>query len=334
MREPLLAVKNLSPHFFTEDGIVPSVRNVSFTVNKGEIVAIVGESGCGKSVTSLSILQLVSKPGRIVGGEILFNGMDLTKMTEREIRKIRGNKISMIFQEPLTSLNPVFTVGNQITETIRLHQAVDKEQAKKLAIELLKTVGMPNPMKQYSSFPHQLSGGMRQRVMIAMALSCNPELLIADEPTTALDVTIQVQVLNLLRKAQRKFDTSVILITHDLGVVAEMADSVIVMYGGEIVEQKGVYNLFKEPKHPYTKGLLNSTPKIHQLEDSLQSIEGNVPTPENMPAGCKFNTRCPFAMQKCIENNPDLERKGDGSYIRCWLYEDLEQEKAEAVVSL
>lgn len=255
-------------------------------------------------------------------------------MSEREIRKIRGNKISMIFQEPLTSLNPVFTVGNQITETIRLHQGVNKEQAKKLAIELLKTVGMPNPEKQYSSFPHQLSGGMRQRVMIAMALSCNPELLIADEPTTALDVTIQVQVLNLLRKAQRNFDTSVILITHDLGVVAEMADRVIVMYGGEIVEQNDVYKLFKEPKHPYTKGLLNSTPKIHQLEDSLESIEGNVPTPENMPSGCKFNTRCPFAMKKCIENNPDLENQGDGSLVRCWLYEDSEKERTKAVVSL
>ncbi|WP_203333703.1 ABC transporter ATP-binding protein [Planococcus beigongshangi] len=324
MSEKLLEIKGLSTHFFTENGVVPSVNNVSFDVNKGEIVCVVGESGCGKSVTSLSILQLINKPGRIVNGEILFKGTDLTKLSEREIRKIRGNKISMIFQEPLTSLNPVFTIGNQISETIRLHQNVNKNQAKMKTLEVLKKVGMPNPEKQYYSFPHLLSGGMRQRVMIAMALSCNPELLIADEPTTALDVTIQVQVLRLLRDLSEELQTSIVLITHDLGVVAEMADRVVVMYGGEIVEQNNVFDLFSDPKHPYTKGLLNSTPKIHQLDDSLESIEGNVPTPANMPHGCKFNTRCPFVMNKCREEQPPLIDADNGSEVRCWLH--LEKE--------
>lgn len=324
MSEKLLEIKGLSTHFFTENGVVPSVNNVSFNVNKGEIVCVVGESGCGKSVTSLSILQLINKPGKIVKGEILFKGTDLTKLSENEIRKIRGNKISMIFQEPLTSLNPVFTIGNQISETIRLHQNVNKNQAKMKTLEVLKKVGMPNPEKQYYSFPHLLSGGMRQRVMIAMALSCNPELLIADEPTTALDVTIQVQVLRLLRDLSEELQTSIVLITHDLGVVAEMADRVVVMYGGEIVEQNNVFDLFSDPKHPYTKGLLNSTPKIHQLDDSLESIEGNVPTPANMPHGCKFNTRCPFVMNKCREEQPPLIDADNGSEVRCWLH--LEKE--------
>lgn len=324
MSENLLEINNLRTHFFTENGVVPSVNNVSFNVKKGEVVCIVGESGCGKSVTSLSILQLINKPGKIVGGEILFHGQDLTKLTENEIRKIRGNKISMIFQEPLTSLNPVFTIGNQISETIRLHQNVDKSQAKAKAIEILRKVGMPNPEKQYYSFPHLLSGGMRQRVMIAMALSCNPELLIADEPTTALDVTIQVQVLRLLKDLSEELQTSIVLITHDLGVVAEMADQVIVMYGGEIVEQNNVYDLFAEPKHPYTQGLLNSTPKIHQLDDTLESIRGNVPTPDKMPHGCKFNTRCPFVMDKCREEKPPLLDNGQGADVRCWLHVEKE----------
>jgi len=324
MSEKLIDVKNLQTHFFTENGVIPAVNGVSFSAEKGEVVAIVGESGCGKSVTSLSILQLINKPGKIVNGEILFNGKDLTTFSEKQIRKVRGNKISMIFQEPLTSLNPVFTIGNQISETIRLHQKLDKKQAKQETIEVLKKVGLPNPDKHYSSFPHQLSGGMRQRVMIAMALSCNPELLIADEPTTALDVTIQAQILNLMKKLREELKTTILLITHDLGVVAEMADKVVVMYGGEIVEQNNVYDLFENPKHPYTKGLLHSTPKIQELDYELESIEGNVPNPDQLPKGCKFNDRCPFAMDKCKEEVPSLIGMGEDSLVRCWLHENKE----------
>ncbi|MTW87910.1 ATP-binding cassette domain-containing protein [Virgibacillus dakarensis] len=322
MGEKLLEVKNLHTHFFTEHGVIPSVNGVSFSVDKGEIIGVVGESGCGKSVTSLSILQLIDKPGKIVNGEVLFNGEDLIQLNERQIRKIRGNRISMIFQEPLTSLNPVFTVGNQISEAIRIHQKVSKQQAKEKAIEMLRKVGIPNPKKQYYSFPHLLSGGMRQRVMIAMALSCNPELLIADEPTTALDVTIQAQILNLMKELIEELQTSIIIITHDLGVIAEMVDRVVVMYGGEIVEQTNVYDLFENPKHPYTQGLLKSTPKIHELEYKLESIEGNVPSPDRMPSGCKFHTRCPFAMDKCKEEAPSLLSFGEDSAVKCWLYQD------------
>lgn len=315
----LLEVKDLKTYFFTEHGTVPSVNGVSFQVKKGETVGIVGESGCGKSVTSLSILQLVGEPGKIVGGEILFNGEDLTKYSNRQMRDIRGNKISMIFQEPLTSLNPVFTIGRQVSETIRLHQHVEKKKARDFAIRMLAKVGIANAEKVYSSFPHQLSGGMRQRVMIAMALSCNPQLLIADEPTTALDVTIQAQIIKLMKELSKELDTSIIMITHDLGVVAEMVDRVIVMYAGQIVEQNNVYDLFKEPMHPYTKGLLNSTPKIHQSKDQLESIEGNVPTPKDMPNGCKFHPRCPFAFDKCREQEPPLFELNEGSEVRCWL---------------
>ncbi|MGG0719027.1 ABC transporter ATP-binding protein [Robertmurraya massiliosenegalensis] len=315
----LLEVKDLKTYFFTEHGTVPSVNGVSFHVKKGETVGIVGESGCGKSVTSLSLLQLVGEPGKIVGGEILFNGEDLTKYSNRQMRDIRGNKISMIFQEPLTSLNPVFTIGRQVSETIRLHQHVEKKKAKDFAIRMLAKVGISNAEKVYSSFPHQLSGGMRQRVMIAMALSCNPQLLIADEPTTALDVTIQAQIIKLMKELSKELDTSIIMITHDLGVVAEMVDRVIVMYAGQIVEQNNVYDLFKKPLHPYTKGLLNSTPKIHQSKDQLESIEGNVPTPKDMPNGCKFHPRCPFAFDKCREQEPPLFELNEGSEVRCWL---------------
>lgn len=320
----LIEINNLKTHFFTDNGVIPAVNGVSFSAKKGEVVAIVGESGCGKSVTSLSILQLINKPGKVVNGEVLFNGTDLTKLSEKQIRKVRGNKISMIFQEPLTSLNPVFTVGNQISETIRLHQRLNKKQAKQKTIEILKKVGIPNPDKQYTSFPHQLSGGMRQRVMIAMALSCNPELLIADEPTTALDVTIQAQILNLMKNLREELQTTIILITHDLGVVAEMADKVVVMYGGEIVEQNTVHELFDNPRHPYTKGLLHSTPKIQELDYKLESIEGNVPTPDQLPKGCKFNDRCPFAMDKCKEDDPSLLKMDDASMVRCWLHENRE----------
>ncbi|UII55661.1 ABC transporter ATP-binding protein [Cytobacillus spongiae] len=320
--ETLLEVKELKTYFYTEHGVVPSVDGVSFHVKKGETIGIVGESGCGKSVTSLSLLQLVSEPGKIVGGEILFDGKDLTKYSNKQMRKIRGNKISMIFQEPLTSLNPVFTVGMQVSESIRLHQRVDKQKAKVIAIDMLAKVGITNAEKVYSSFPHQLSGGMRQRVMIAMALSCNPQLLIADEPTTALDVTIQAQIIKLMKDLSKRLDTSIIMITHDLGVVAEMVDRVIVMYAGQIVEQNDVFELFKNPMHPYTKGLLNSTPKIHQLNDQLESIEGNVPSPSQMPRGCKFHPRCPLAMDKCKLMEPPLFQINEGSEVRCWLSEE------------
>ncbi|WP_436371367.1 ABC transporter ATP-binding protein [Cytobacillus sp. BC1816] len=322
--DTLLEVKDLKTHFFTEDGVIPSVNGVSFTVKKGETIGIVGESGCGKSVTSLSILQLVSKPGRIVGGQILLNGTDLMKNSNKQMRKIRGNKISMIFQEPLTSLNPVFTIGSQISESIRLHQKIDRRKAKELAIDMLSKVGISNGDNLYNSFPHQLSGGMRQRVMIAMALSCRPQLLIADEPTTALDVTIQAQILKLMKNLREEYNTSIIMITHDLGVVAEMADRVIVMYAGQIVEQNNVFELFKHPKHPYTQGLLNSTPKIHQLKDQLESIEGNVPTPSNLPKGCKFHPRCPFSMEKCSQQEPPLLQVDSESLVRCWIHEGKE----------
>ncbi|MFA1820105.1 ABC transporter ATP-binding protein [Virgibacillus oceani] len=321
MTDKLLDIKNLSTHFFTEDSTIKAVNDVSIHVKKGEILGVVGESGCGKSVTTLSALRLINKPGKTVAGKALFNGVDLLEIPEKEIREIRGNKISMIFQEPLTSLNPVFTIGNQISETIRKHQKVNKKEAKEISIEMLRKVDMPNPERQYNSFPHLLSGGMRQRVMIAMALSCNPELLIADEPTTALDVTIQAQILKLMKHLRKKIQTSIILITHDLGVVAEMCDRVVVMYAGEVVEENNVISLFENPKHPYTQGLLNSTPKIHQSDYKLESIKGNVPPSDKMPTGCKFHPRCPFAMEICKSKPPLLKQKGD-SKVSCWLYQD------------
>lgn len=322
----LLDIQELKTYFYTDSGVVPSVDGVSFQINKGETIGIVGESGSGKSVTSLSIMGLVGKPGKVTGGKILFDGQDLVTVSNREMRRIRGNEIAMIFQEPLTSLNPVFTVGFQVAEAIRLHQKADKEEAKKKTIELLKKVGIPRPDKVYSSYPHSLSGGMRQRVMIAMALSCNPKLLIADEPTTALDVTIQAQILHLMRELIRDNGTSIILITHDLGVVAEMVDRVIVMYAGQVVEQTDVFTLFSKPRHPYTLGLLKSTPKIHELKDELESIEGTVPNPGNMPKGCRFAPRCPYAMDKCVTEAPRLEEMNPGHQVRCWLHEDGEVE--------
>ncbi|WP_077215025.1 ABC transporter ATP-binding protein [Bacillus dakarensis] len=322
--DTILEVKDLKTYFYTENGVIPSVDGVTFDIKKGETIAIVGESGSGKSVTSLSIMGLVGSPGKVAGGEILFEGKDITKISKREMRKLRGNEIAMIFQEPLTSLNPLFTVGNQISESIRLHQKASKEEAKKIAIEMLKKVGIPRAEKIYSSHPHLLSGGMRQRVMIAMALSCNPKLLIADEPTTALDVTIQAQILELMRNLSRENDTSIMLITHDLGVVAEMVDKVIVMYAGQVVEHTDVYTLFKDPKHPYTKGLLDSTPKIHELKEELQSIEGTVPPPGSIPVGCRFNTRCPYATEKCFSETPELTEVSPNHQVRCWLHEEGE----------
>ncbi|WP_456277834.1 ABC transporter ATP-binding protein [Bacillus sp. AK128] len=322
--QALLDIQQLKTYFYTESGIVPSVDDVSFQLKKGETVAIVGESGCGKSVTSLSVMGLVGSPGKIVGGKVLFEGKDLTKVSKKEMRKIRGNEIAMIFQEPLTSLNPVFTVGSQVAEAIILHQNASKEEAKQKTIELLKKVGIPRAEKVYSSYPHSLSGGMRQRVMIAMALSCNPKLLIADEPTTALDVTIQAQILHLMKELSRDNETAIMLITHDLGVVAEMVDRVIVMYAGQVVEQTDVFTLFREAKHPYTQGLLKSTPKIHELKEELESIEGAVPTPAEMPRGCKFHPRCPFAMEQCITDEPKLSDLNGGHQVRCWLYKEEE----------
>jgi oligopeptide/dipeptide ABC transporter ATP-binding protein len=314
----LLEVRDLKTHFKTEEGIVPSVNGVTFSLSKGETLAIVGESGCGKSVTSLSIMGLVSSPGEIVGGEISLEGRNLLTMSGKELRKMRGNEISMIFQEPMTSLNPVFTVGNQIAEVICLHQGLDKKRAREKSVKMLELVGIPHPQKVVNNYPHQLSGGMRQRVMIAMALSCNPKLLIADEPTTALDVTIQAQILELIAKLSKDLDTGVILITHDLAVVAEMADRVVVMYTGEIVEEASVFELFANPKHPYTIGLLGSLPKINEQLEELDSIPGTVPNPLHIPSGCAFHPRCPLADETCKSSKPGLEQKGSKHWVRCF----------------
>lgn len=322
MKDTLLTIKNLRVIFDTEHGVVPAVNDVSFSVNKKEIVAIVGESGSGKSVTSLSIMGLIEAPGKVVSGEIIFSGQDLLKLPEKKMRKIRGNEIAMIFQEPLTSLNPVLSIGNQLAESIILHQKKTKREARDIGIEMLNKVGIANPSKAYDQYPHMISGGMRQRVMIAMALSCNPKILIADEPTTALDVTIQAQILNLMKDLIEEFDTAILLITHDLGVVAEMADKVVVMYGGEIVEEADVFTLFRKPKHPYTKGLMDSTPKINEMKDELISIPGTVPSPFEFPQGCKFADRCPFAMDKCMTDEPPVLTMGDEHKVKCWLHTD------------
>lgn len=321
---PILKVDNLHTYFYTENGTIPSVNGVSFEVEEGETLAIVGESGSGKSVTSLSIMGLIDAPGKVVKGEILFEGNDLTTLRKKEYRKLRGNEIAMIFQEPLSSLNPLFTIGNQLSEAIKLHQKVDKKVAKVKSIEMLQHVGIPRPEKVFDTFPHVLSGGMRQRVMIAMALSCNPKLLIADEPTTALDVTIQAQILELMKELAEKQNTSILLITHDLGVVAEMADKVIVMYAGQVVENTDVFTLFSQPKHPYTQGLLASTPKFHEMDEELVSIKGMVPTPSTMPVGCKFHPRCPHAMEICVMKEPSLQELENGQQVRCWLYDEKE----------
>ncbi|MDN3017024.1 ABC transporter ATP-binding protein [Paenibacillus sp. BSR1-1] len=321
--KPILEVKGLKTHFYTKRGVSKAVDGIDFTLNKGETLGIVGESGCGKSMTSLSILRLIpSPPGKIAGGQILFKGRDLVSLPEDEMRKIRGNEISMIFQEPMTSLNPVIPVGEQIAEALRLHQKMGKKEAWTKSIEMLKLVGIPSPEKRAKQEPFQLSGGMRQRVMIAMALACTPEVLIADEPTTALDVTIQAQILALIKNLQTKLGMGVIMITHDLGVVAETCDSVAVMYAGNIVEHAETENIFANPKHPYTLGLINSLPKIHQDQEELQTIEGSVPSPYNMPVGCRFASRCPFEQPLCHAKQPELVEHTDGSKVRCWMYTD------------
>ncbi|MBS5546873.1 MAG: ABC transporter ATP-binding protein [Lachnospiraceae bacterium] len=318
----LLEVKNLETEFRVKRGQVKAVNGVSFEVEKGEILAVVGESGSGKSVTSLSIMGLIRDPGKIVGGQILFNGEDLLKKSTREMEQIRGDRISMIFQEPMTSLNPVYRIKDQIMENILTHEKVSKEEALKRSIEMLDLVSIPAPERRAYDYPHQMSGGMRQRVMIAMALSCHPELLIADEPTTALDVTIQAQILDLINRLRKKLGMAVLLITHDLGVVAETADRVVVMYCGRVVEQAKVLDLFTDPKHPYTRGLLDSIPKLDEDRKRLYMIKGIVPDPTHLPKGCAFADRCDHCMEKCREHMPALVDQGNGRKVRCFLESD------------
>ncbi|AEY66276.1 ABC transporter ATP-binding protein [Clostridium sp. BNL1100] len=323
MSEKLLEIKDLHTFFYTDAGVVKAVNGVSFQVNKGQTIGIVGESGCGKSVMSLSIMRLIQEPGKIVEGQVIFNGQDLVKLSQSEMRKINGDRISMIFQEPMTSLNPVFTVGNQIAESLILHENLTKKQAREKAIEMISTVGIPRAEGIYDSYPHELSGGMRQRIMIAMALSCNPELLIADEPTTALDVTIQAQILDLLKEIKRKFGTSIMLITHDLGVVAEMADYVIVMYAGRIIEQGNVNDIYLNPMHPYTIGLLKSKPSITTVSDRLYTIPGQVPNLINLPEICYFSDRCKMCKDVCKQGFPKLIDMGNDHFVACTLFGEV-----------
>jgi oligopeptide/dipeptide ABC transporter ATP-binding protein len=325
---PLIEVRGLKTYFYTEDGVVRAVDGVDYVIEQEKTLGVVGESGCGKSVTALSIMGLVQiPPGKIEEGEILFyrdgKVMDLTKFDPkgREMRSIRGNEIAMIFQEPMTSLNPVYTIGNQIMEAIILHQKLDKKNAKKKAIEMLRAVGIPLPEQRVDEYPHQLSGGMRQRAMIAMAMSCNPSLLIADEPTTALDVTIQAQVLELMNALRAEFQASIQFITHDLGVIAGMADDVVVMYLGRIVEASNVREVFHNPKHPYTQGLMHSIPSLASRKERLEPIKGVVPDPFEVPPGCGFEPRCPHAMEICKTKMPDLKEVAPGHTAACWLYE-------------
>jgi peptide/nickel transport system ATP-binding protein len=319
---PLLEIDGLKTHFFTRDGVVRAVDGVSFVVYPGETLAVVGESGCGKSVTSLSVLRLIaSPPGRVVGGRIRFQGRDLLALPEREMRKLRGNDISMIFQEPMTSLNPVLTIGRQIAEALTLHRGLARAEALGRAIEMLRLVDIPEPERRVTEYPHQLSGGMRQRVMIAMALACDPRLLIADEPTTALDVTIQAQILDLMRALKDKTGAAIVLITHDLGVVAEMAQRVVVMYAGRKVEEAPVESLFARPRHPYTRGLLSSIPRLGDAAAGrrrLAEIPGLVPSLREPVAGCLFAPRCAYATERCRREYPPLEEKGGGHSVACW----------------
>lgn len=321
MSENILDVKDLRTSFFVEGNEIKAVDGVTFNVPKGKTLGIVGESGSGKSISALSILRLIEDPGKIVGGSINFKGEEITTAKESRMRQIRGNEISMIFQEPMTSLNPVYTVGQQLRESFKIHQGLGKKEGTKRAIEMLELVGIPSPEKRVDQYPYELSGGMRQRVMIAMALACKPELLIADEPTTALDVTIQAQILELIKELQEEIGMSVVMITHDLGVVAETCDYVAVMYCGNIVEFADVETLFENPRHPYTVGLLNSLPRHDQDQEELIPIKGNVPAPDEMPSGCRFAPRCPFASDICA-TLPALETQEDGNDVRCWIYTD------------
>jgi oligopeptide/dipeptide ABC transporter ATP-binding protein len=327
----LLEVKNLETHFPTRAGVVKAVNDVSFHLDAGELLGLVGESGCGKSITSLSIMRLIALPGKIVGGEIWFRGANyqqaenLLKLSDERMREIRGDDISMIFQDPMTSLNPVYTVGEQIAEALRLHRGLSRKQAYEAAIEAMKEVAIPDPARRVDDYPHQLSGGMRQRVMIAMALACDPELLIADEPTTALDVTIQAQILELIDNLRKTRKLAVLLITHDLGVVAEVADRVCVMYTGRIVEETTVDEIFENPRHPYTQGLLRSVPKLTMegvtRAERLETIEGIVPNPTNLPPGCHFAPRCPHVHERCTHEPMPLYNVENRAEVRCVLYE-------------
>lgn len=332
MSEKILDVKNLHVYFDTYAGVVKAIRDVSFHVNKGESLAIVGESGSGKSVTVQTVMKLIPMPpGRIASGEILFKDRDIVKMNEAEMRKIRGGEIGMIFQDPMTSLNPTMTVGKQIAEGIMMHQKVSHKEAMAKALEMLKAVNIPNAEERLNAYPHQFSGGMRQRVVIAIALACNPDLLIADEPTTALDVTVQAQILDLMNELKSKMNTAIILITHDLGVVADLAERVIVMYGGEIMEEASVHGIFKDPKHPYTWGLIKSIPRldIDREKEKLSSIDGTPPDLFNPPVGCPFAPRCEYAMEICKKEKPGMINGGNNHRVSCWLLD----ERAETVTN-
>lgn len=324
-KETILEVRGLKTQFFTEGGIVRAVDGIDFHVKRGEVLGIVGESGCGKSVTSLSLMKLIGQPGRIVEGEIIFDNQDLVNFSDNQMTEIRGNRISMIFQQPTSCLNPVFRVGEQLSEVLHIHQDLGRDAGQKRAVELLSMVGIPEPEARIKAFPHELSGGMAQRVMIAMALACVPELLIADEPTTALDVTIQAQILDLMRNLRSKMETAIILITHDLGVVAEMCDRVNVMYAGRIVEVANVNDLFQTPKHPYTEALIGATPVLGQADRELVAIPGSVPNLVNLPEGCQFAPRCVARVENeleiCTEQEPDLKMVAPDHWVRCWLYE-------------
>ena len=331
-QKPLLEVRDLKTYFYTEDGVVRAVDGVNFEVYPGEVFGIVGESGCGKSVSSLSIMRLIAPPGKIIEGEILMNGQNLLKLSEDEMTHVRGDRISMIFQQPQTALKPVFRVEDQIGEVLNIHKDFGKDAGRQRAVELLKMVGIPDAERRAESYPHELSGGMAQRVMIAMALACVPELLIADEPTTALDVTIQAQILDLMRELRSRMGTSVILITHDLGVVAEMAERVAVMYAGVIVEQSDVNRLFEQPLHPYTQGLIGSIPILGQVKERLDVIPGIVPNLVNLPPGCRFAPRCmareKYGLKICTETEPDLVEAVPGHLARCWLYQNVDGHNA------
>lgn len=320
--QSLLKINNIKTHFFTKRGIVPAVDGVTIEIPSGKIIGIVGESGCGKSVTSLSVLGLLQRPGKTVEGSIEFNGRNLLQLNKTQMRKLRGNEISMIFQEPMTSLNPVYTVGKQVSEAITIHENISKEEAKSKVIEIFKNVGIPEAEKRFNAYPHQLSGGLRQRVMIGMAMSCSPKLLIADEPTTALDVTIEAQILHLMRELRDKNHTSIMMITHNLGVVAEICDYVYVMYAGKVMEQADINELFEKPCHPYTEGLMCSIPRIHSKNTRLYSIKGVVPNLLKLPKGCRFSSRCDKATKKCFTQEPELYKIDKNHSVRCFLYEN------------
>ena len=327
MSEVLLEVKDLKTQFSTEHGIAPAVDGVSFKLERGKTLGIVGESGSGKSVTSLSIMRLLQEPaGRIADGKILFKGEDLVKLTEKQMQEVRGAHISMVFQEPMTALNPVYTVGQQIAEVFQIRQGMKKKEARKKAIDMLRLVGIPSPETRVDNYPHQMSGGMRQRVVIAIALACNPELLIADEPTTALDVTIQAQILELMRDLQKRLKTAMIMITHDLGIIYEMADDVIVMYCGQVVESGSMKEVFKNMLHPYTEGLMHSIPRLSEEVEELSTIEGMVPSLYELPEGCRFHPRCPYAKEVCKHTAPELVEVEPGHCSRCLRYTDAWKE--------